>query len=141
LWGGTVPDDWRLGLAGSVAGLAAGLLPLAVCWLTFGGPGGGDVKLMGACGALGGWEFAIRAMFFGFAAGAVMAVIVMIRRGLVRQTLKRIWLTLMLTVGGQAKSAEEIVGGDSPTIPFAAALSIGAVAAAAETVVRASLAG
>lgn len=130
-----------LGLVGSLKGLAVGLVPLAVCWLALGAPGGGDAKLMGAFGALGGWEFAVQAMFLGFVAAAVMAVIVMIRRRVVRQTLRRLWLTLMMVAGGAAKSAEAVVGGDSPTIPFAVALSLGAVAAAAEAVVRASLAG
>ena len=141
LTGGMGLDGERLGLVGSLTGLAVGLVPLAVCWLAFGAPGGGDVKLMGALGALGGWEFAVRAMFLGFAAGAVMALIVMIRRRVVRQTLKRMWLTLLMVLGGQAKSAEAVVGGDSPTIPFAAALSVGAIAAAAEAIIRVNLAG
>ncbi len=130
-----------LGLGGSLAGLAAGLTPLAACWLFFGTPGGGDVKLMGAFGALGGWEFAVRAMFYGFAAGALMAAAIMIHRGLVRQTLRRMWLMLVMIVTGQAKSVDTVLGTESPTIPFAVALSIGAVAAGAETVIRANWSG
>lgn len=129
--GGMGPDGDSLGLVGSLTGLAAGLVPLAICWLCFGAPGGGDVKLMGAIGALGGWEFAVWTMFYGFLAGALMAVAVMIRRRLVRQTARRVWLTLLMVFGGGAKSVEEVVGEPSPTIPFAVALSIGAALAAA----------
>jgi hypothetical protein len=46
-----------------------------------------------------------------------------------------------MVFGGGAKSVEAVVGEESPTIPFAVALSIGAALAAAQGLIRANLAG
>ncbi len=128
----------RLGLAGSLAGLAAGFLPMLLCWLA-GGLGGGDAKLMAAVGALGGWEFAISVMLYSFMAAALMGLVVMVRRRLVRRTLRRVWRTLVLLVvpAGRPVGPAEA---DSPTIPFAVAVCVGAAVAAAEVLVRSWLA-
>jgi prepilin peptidase CpaA len=42
--------------------------------------GGGDVKLLGAAGALGGWPFVVYAMAYSFGLGALMALGVLIAR-------------------------------------------------------------
>ena len=137
--GGTGLDGEQLGLVGSLAGLAVGFLPMLFCWLSFGAPGGGDVKLTGAIGALGGWRFVLSAMLYGFIAGAVMALVVMVRRRLVRRTLRRVWRTLVLLVIPGARPVEA-VGQDSPTIPFAVALCLGTAGAAVEVLLRSWLA-
>jgi len=122
-----------LGLSGSAAGLAVGFLPLMVAWLA-GGIGGGDAKLMGAVGALAGWRFTLAAMLYGFAAAAVMALIVMLVRGVTLKTLRRIgrFFVLIFAPGGPVDPA----GKDSPKIPFGLALCIGAAMALAEVVWR-----
>ena len=142
LIGHTLVGGWRgdpeaagliLGLQGSLLGLAAGFGPLLVAWWA-GGIGGGDAKLMGAVGVLGGATFAFSAMFFGFAVAAIMAVIVMLRRRLVRRTLTRIGRFLYLVVlrgkPGDPASA------DSPTIAFGFALCVGSAAALCELLIR-----
>jgi len=43
------------GVGSSAAGLAVGFVPLFILYRTGAGLGGGDVKLMGAVGALRGW--------------------------------------------------------------------------------------
>jgi prepilin peptidase CpaA len=134
-WAGwTSPAGWWSGLLGSVAGFAVGFLPLMLAWLA-GGIGGGDAKLMGAIGAIGGWRVALGAMLYGFIVAALMAVVVMVRRRLVRRTLRRVWQTVVLLVTPGARPADP-TSKDSPTIPFAVALCVGTVAAIAEVMIR-----
>lgn len=123
------------GLAASLAGFAVGFVPLLLAWLA-GGIGGGDAKLMGAIGAIGGWKLAISALVYGFAVAALMAVIVMIRKRVTRRTLRRVWHTVVLLVTPGARPADP-TSKDSPTIPFAVALCVGTLAAMLEILLRA----
>jgi len=132
--GGLVGENQvQLGLAGSAAGLAVGFLPLMLAWLA-GGIGGGDAKLMGAVGALTGWRFALMAMMYGFAVAAVMAVAVMIARRVTRDTLGRMWRSLVLVI--KARQATDPATPQSPKIPFGLALCIGSGIALIEVLVR-----
>ena len=119
VWGGVE----QMGLAGALKGLAMGFFPLLLCWLA-GGIGGGDAKLMGAVGALGGWRLVLGAMLFGFVIAGLMAVIVMIRGRIVRRTVRRVWHTIVLLIIPGAKPADP-TGPDSPTVPLAVALCLG----------------
>ena len=115
-----------MGLIDSLLGLAMGAGPLMAVRFA-GGIGGGDVKIMGAIGALAGWRFALTAMFYGFAVAALMAIIIMIRRRIVRDTLGRIGrfmflLFVRMKPGDPAKP-------ESPRLAFGLALCIGAGAA------------
>ncbi len=123
----------QLGLAGSAAGLAVGFLPLMLAWLA-GGIGGGDAKLMGAVGALTGWQFTLAAMMYGFAVAAVMAVAVMIARRVTLATLGRMWRSLVLVIS--ARQATDPATPQSPKIPFGLALCIGSGIALIEVLVR-----
>ena len=138
LVGGVGGFDGRMGLVGAAAGLAAGFLPMLAAWLA-GGIGGGDAKLMAAFGALAGWRFAISIMFYGLAVGALMALVVMLRRRILAQTLGRIlrfaWLLL-----ASAKPADPATA-SSAKVPFGLALCIGAVLALVEVALRGQLAG
>jgi prepilin peptidase CpaA len=118
-----VPSGEALGLVGSLAGLAAGFVPLLLVW-KLGGVNGGDAKLMAAVGALGGWRLALATMFYGFAIGALMAIIVMARRGLVVRTLRRVWRSAALLAG----SGRTVDPSDesSPTVALGVALCLGA---------------
>ncbi len=127
LVGGLGPgEDPGLGLLGSLSGFAVGFGPLLVAWLA-GGIGGGDAKLMGAVGALTGWRFTLAAMFYGFAVAGVMAVVIMLKRRITRETLARImrWLYLVFTPAKPADPATE----ESPKLPFGLALCIGSAIA------------
>lgn len=123
----------QLGLSGSAAGLAVGFLPLMLAWLA-GGIGGGDAKLMAAVGALTGWRFTLAAMMYGFAVAAVMAVVVMIARRVTRDTLRRMWRSLVLVI--KARQATDPATPQSPKIPFGLALCIGSGIALIEVLVR-----
>ncbi len=133
LLGGMRGEGPGIGLYASAAGLAAGFLPMLVVWLA-GGIGGGDAKLMAAVGALTGWRFALSALFYGLVVAVVLALIVMVRKRIVRRTLRRLFgfLVLLLTPSKPADPAAE----GSEKIPFALALCIGAGAALAEVVMR-----
>lgn len=122
----------RLGLLGALAGLAVGFLPMLVVW-RMGGIGGGDAKLTAAVGALTGWNFTLAVMLYGFLVAALMAIGVMIIRGIVRDTLGRIWRFLVLALS-KAKPADPATS-QSPKIPFGLALCIGGLAHLVDVVV------
>jgi len=131
--GGLGGDEQTLGFTGSLVGLAIGFCPLFLAWRS-GLVGGGDAKLMGAIGALGGWRFALATMFYGFALAALMALVVVLKRRIVRRTFGRLWrfVYLSFTPG----RADKPTTADSPTIPFGAALCAGAAVAAIEALLR-----
>ncbi len=116
------------GLRDSVLAMVAGLLILGlVCGA--GGMGWGDVKLLGAFGAISAsWQCVVSAMIYSFVIAALMALVVMIRHGLVKRTFARLFGAAMLA---SAKVKPEIPD-DSPRIPYALALAVGGLIAAAE---------
>ncbi len=133
LFGGLGGSETQLGLAGSLAGLAVGFGLMFVAWLA-GGIGGGDVKLMAAVGALGGWRFALAAMFYGFAVAALMALVVMLHQRILRKTLGRVFRFVFL-LAVRAKPGDP-AGEDSPKVAFGVALCIGAALAVGEVLWR-----
>ena len=116
----------ELGLAGSLAGLAAGFLPMLAAFLA-GGVGGGDAKLMAAVGALAGWRFALATLFGGFAFAVIMAIVVMIRLKIVRQTFSRVGRFLFLLISPSVPA--DPAGEESPKIALGLALCVGAAVA------------
>ena len=104
---GLLAFAWRLhwvGVALWGAGMVAAALPTLLPWW-FGGFGGGDFKMSLALGALGGPWFALAALFWGVASGALL-------------------------FGGWAVLRGRRAVHDDPP-PFAVALSAGAVVALA----------
>ncbi len=134
---GFLSGGGQMGLVGALGGFAVGFFPLLLCWIA-GGIGGGDAKLMGAVGALGGWRLALGAMLFGFVIAGLMAVIVMIRKRIVRRTVRRVWHTVVLLILPGAKPADP-TGPESPTVPLAVALCLGTFVAMFEPVIRSIL--
>ena len=117
------------GLTDSLIGLAAGFVPMLVLWLT-GGIGGGDAKLLAAVGALAGWRFSVATMLYGFIAAGLMAVGILVRRRIVRQTVRRMARSVALAMvpGPKADPATP----QSPKVPFGLALCLGAAEAVLE---------
>jgi prepilin peptidase CpaA len=126
-------DSAALGLMGALAGLAVGFVPLLLVYLS-GGLNAGDVKLMAAVGALAGWRFALEAMFLGLVVAVVMAVIVLLRRRQLIETLRRVWQVLLLAAA-RARPVDP-ARADSPKIAFGFALCLGSAGALIEALIR-----
>lgn len=126
-----------LGLAANAylyswAGLGFGALGLLVGGLIFlpaflwGGMGDGDIKLMAALGAGLGWVFVLNAALYTALAGGVLALVVLIARGELVSTLRRMgrWLGSRLRPG---QKPEPLTPGRP--LPFVPAIALGAAAA------------
>lgn len=88
-----VTGGWS-GLLNSFLGLLAGIaiffIPFAV-----GGMGAGDVKLMGAIGALMGWRFSLETAIYSALVGGVMVLIYLIYTRKLRDTISGMLLALV----------------------------------------------
>lgn len=115
----------------SMAAFGAALLGFTLIYV-MGALGGGDVKLMAAVGAISGdWRVVLATTVYAFVVGAVMALGVMVGRGVVRQTGRRLLVAAMLS----ASRAKVELADDEPTaghVPFAVAIAIGGIVAGAE---------
>lgn len=121
LLGGVVGNE-HMGLAGSLLGLLVGMGFPMLAWMA-GGIGGGDAKLMGAVGALTGWRFALVALVYGLLAAGLLALIVMLRHRVLKDTFGRVFRFLYLLVL-RARPTDPSTP-SSPTIPFGLAFAIG----------------
>lgn len=88
-----ITGGWT-GLLQSILGMFAGL---AIFFLPFvmGGMGAGDVKLMGAIGALMGWEFSLMTALYSALVGGVMVIIHLLYTGKLRETIKKMLYSLI----------------------------------------------
>jgi len=113
--------------------LAAGLafVVLLVCYAV-GGLGGGDVKLLTAVGALGGYEragqgnFILVALFYAFAVGAILGLLgALWRRTLGLTVVRTWWAARLLAVPGA--SLDDAVPKTTFRVPFGFAICLGTV--------------
>ena len=77
---------------------ALGLLAGGAIFFPFfalGGMGAGDVKLMAALGAWLGWQPVLFTAMYGAAAGGVLAIIVALSAGYLRQAFTNLWRMIM----------------------------------------------
>jgi prepilin peptidase CpaA len=116
LW--TVNSGWH-GLGLSLAGFCTGMAILFLFYL-LGGVGAGDVKLLGAIGALKGSSFVLWVMFYTGLIGGIMAFAVIIWKGRVRQTFVNIFTLLRHPVKGLAGGEK-----DPLYLPYGLAISLG----------------
>ncbi|MBP1589984.1 MAG: prepilin peptidase [Kiritimatiellae bacterium] len=112
-WGGLV--DSALGLA-----IAGGLF-LPFCLL--GVVGGGDMKLMGAVGAITGWPMVLRVLTDTCIAGGLVAVAIMAWKGILLTTLAN---TFRIMVGMPRKTTGLRA---APMVPYALAITMGTLVA------------
>lgn len=79
------------GLAGILQGVFGLFVGLAIFFLPFamGGMGAGDVKLMGAIGALMGWKFSVMTALYSAIVGGIMVFIHLLYTRKLRETLKK----------------------------------------------------
>ena len=120
------------GLARAVIAGGAGLLPFYVIFAA-GGLGGGDAKLMGAVGAISAsWRCVLATTVYAFVIGFVLAIVIMVHRGLVRRTFSRL-LGAALTSSARVRPD---LPDDSPRVPFALAIGLGGLVAGAEVLLN-----
>ncbi len=81
------------GLVFSFAGLILGIALLFLFYF-LGGVGAADVKLMGAIGALLGWEGVLKAFVFSALLGGIYSLSAMAKAGILRKFVKNGWETL-----------------------------------------------
>lgn len=127
LWTEGLAGGWDLGGTALLACLA-GLVPgMALFFL--GGLGGGDAKLLGAVGAVSGqWECVFVTAVYALLLALGMAVVVMVRRRIVWQTLGRMMGVALALVGRVRPEIDD----RSPQIAFGVALAVGGIVAGCE---------
>ena len=110
------------GILMSFAGLLTGLVLLFIIFLA-GGIGAGDVKLLGAIGALKGTVFVLWTMFYTGLIGGVLAFALLIWKGRLLSTFKNLFMFLRHPVKAHAdqKSEERIY------LPYGVAISLGSI--------------
>lgn len=88
-----ITGGW-MGLLQSLLGMFAGL---AIFFLPFvmGGMGAGDVKLMGAIGALMGWKFSVMTALYSAIVGGIIVLIHLLYTGKLRETMKKMLYALI----------------------------------------------
>ena len=119
---------WPAGVA-SLAGWAVGLL-LFLLPFVLGGLGAGDVKLLGALGAWIGAANVIWLALYAGVAGGVLALIVAIRCGYLRQAARNIYLLVMHWRLNGLRPLEEVTLDHSrgPRLAYAVPILAGTVA-------------
>jgi prepilin peptidase CpaA len=116
------------GISTSLLGLAAGLIPFGFLALR-GWLGGGDAKLMTAVGAISAsWECVLSTAFYGMLVAMVMAIVIMIHHGIIKQTFQRICGAVLST----AVRVKPDLENEKHTVPFGVAVAVGGLIAAAE---------
>jgi len=118
------------GLLGSIGGWLTGVA-LFLPFLLLGGMGAGDVKLLACFGAwLGPW-MALWVALYAAMAGGVMAVVLALATGYLRQATSNIMLLLMhwRTSGVKPLPQLTLEGSRGPRLPYALPLAIGAAVA------------
>jgi prepilin peptidase CpaA len=118
------------GLGHATAGWAVGCV-LFLPFFLLGGMGAGDVKLLAAVGAwLGPSAILFVALYAGLA-GGVMAVIVSVTRGYIKQLFTNLWgLVIFWRIAGlQPMPGLTLRTASSPRLPYALPISAGTVAA------------
>ncbi len=126
----TIISGWT-GFALATAGFFAGLIILIIPFL-LGGIGAGDVKLLAAIGCLLGPGFAAAAFLYGAVFGGIWAVIVLLKKKNLLQSLQAIGYRLMLSAAGQKTAAPPLhtfASGKDWGFPFGIAIGLGAAAA------------
>jgi len=112
------------GMLFSIGGLALGIGLLLFFYL-FGMMGAGDVKLMGAIGSIVGPEEVFQAFIYTALAGGIYAVIVLARGGQLMHFLKRIFISLHMSLINRRPTLIPKEGKASPQLCYGIAIAVG----------------
>ena len=130
-------NAWNAGWSGALTSAAGFGLAIVLLLAPFaaGGIGGGDVKMMGAIGALLGPRLVLLSLIVGLVLGGVFAVIHLVRIGRLRDRLDN--LRRMIANAALAASLKPLrVSADAPgavTLPYSLPLGLGTVCVLAST--------
>ncbi len=115
-------------------GFLAGFVPFFVIFLMR-ACGGADVKLAATIGAFGGgWEFVLYAVFYGVMINALIAVGIMIRRRIVKETISRIANAALMAASRVKPNLDS-----GHRVPMAVGLALGAILAGVELLLKVEL--
>jgi prepilin peptidase CpaA len=116
------------GIAFSLKGLALGaglfLIPFFL-----GGMGAGDVKLMGAVGALLGWHLTLAALIYTAIVGGLVAMLAILRAKAVKRSFARMGSMFQILFASMRFPSADSLEGDSVRIPYALPIALGTAAA------------
>jgi len=116
-------------LGAHAGGFAVGFVPFFVLFL-LGGMGGGDVKLMGAAGAIMGFPTIIGGLFHVILVGGVIAVSAMLWKGVLWRGLRNaLWSAITWALPMKTQPLDPA---NSQKIPFGLAIALGTVWASLE---------
>jgi prepilin peptidase CpaA len=124
-------DGGKAGLWNHALGAGVAFAALLFCF-AIGGIGGGDVKLMTAVGALGGFaragqgNFILYAMLYAFAIGAILGLVGALWRGVLGATMARTVLGLWIFTQ-PGTTLNDAVPKPSLRVPFGLATAVGVV--------------
>ena len=120
-----LPGLW-ISIGGLITGVLIFIVPFAM-----GGLGAGDVKLLGAVGALKGPLFALYTALGTALIGGVIALLVLLWQSRLLSTLKRLGAAVGVLVGGGGKTALLFIDRTpySSLIPYGLAIFLGTIAA------------
>lgn len=118
------------GLATSALGLGLAVAVL-IAPFAVGGIGGGDVKMMGALGAMVGPHRIVSGLLIGVLLGGVHAAVYAARRGLLRQTLSGVTRRLGTALGRRSVEPLRMSAGEGSglVLPYSLPLGAGAIVA------------
>jgi prepilin peptidase CpaA len=126
-------NSWN-GLGLSILGLFVGLIIFILLYIT-GGMGAGDLKLMGAIGALKGVSFLSLAALYSILIGGLFAFSVMIWHKTLIVSLKRVG-RFIYTLFFPGLTLEILKPGQSKPVPFGLAISLGTLSALIQTFLK-----
>ena len=115
-------------LLGLVLGIGVLVIPFALGWL-----GAGDVKLLGAMGALLGVSLLPRVFFYTALSGMVLALVSIMLRGMNWRVLQGTWRDIKLVVMSRGQvlpaTVTERVAAGNHAVPYGVAIALGALVA------------
>ena len=127
-------DGAGLGLKHAGIGFLAGFVPFFIIF-TMRACGGADVKLAATIGAFGGgWEFVLYAVFYGVMINALIAIGIMIRRRIVKETISRIANAALMAASRVKPNLDS-----GHRVPMAVGLALGAILAGVELLLEVRL--
>ncbi|MFC1849614.1 prepilin peptidase [candidate division CSSED10-310 bacterium] len=122
------------GLVNSLVGMLIGFTIFLMMHI-LGQMGAGDVKLMAAVGALGGFPFILYALFLSVVCGGIISLLVAIWQGRLLKSFSNIFRALFSTVM-PGVTRQPLSEKNSTQIPYACAVCLGSIGAVLESVFR-----